>query len=109
MEQRRGGASEIIPGLTMEATGVRGATAQPAERDRQADTYRQTDRQADAHWQQLRQIVEGAALEAQSAHHPPVGVLRAAVRNTEEPPGGDGRHAGEPRLLRTQGDIALFS
>lgn len=52
--------------------------------------------------------MEGAALEAQSAHHPPVGVLRAAVWNTEEPPGGDGRHAGEPRLLRTQGDIALF-
>ena len=39
---------------------------------------------------------------------PPVGVVRAVVRDTEEPPGRDGRHPSEPRLLQTRVEIRFF-
>lgn len=67
MEHRRGGASEIIPWLTMKAAGVRGATAQPAERDGRTD--RRTDRQRQDDLEQLGQSVERRAVEARRVHN----------------------------------------
>lgn len=75
----------------MKSSGIRGATAQPAERDREGgDKGTQVVTQKQTDWfDKCTKHVKG----------PPVGVVRAVVWNTEEPPRWDGRYPRQPGLL----------